>query len=237
MQDPAAGGGVASGSVQYAGSASGVSQINGLSTYTGTTMLDGFSTVKIGSDYNIGGTSGPFGLGTLTANNTSNNNILMPIGGNRTVANPVSMATGGLIFANDVGDTSSLTLSGPISMAASGRFLTNNFGSSGGTLTLGSAASPSTITLPNTAGQTFTIAGTGATVINDVIQNTRRTGHRRDSFVHYQRAGRSKRSEYLHGHHIADGREHELPNRRRLEWFAGPLFYRRSIRYRHGDYE
>ena len=146
MQDPAAGGGTASGSVRYAGSAGGVSQINGPSTYTGPTYLDGLSTVKIGSDYNIGGTSGPFGLGTLTLNN-STNNILEPIGGNRTIANPVSMVFG-LTVANDTGDTSSLTLSGPISMLANGRFLTNNFAASGGTLTLGSAASPSTITLP-----------------------------------------------------------------------------------------
>ncbi len=170
MQDPATGGGAASGSVFYAGSAGGVSQINGLSTYTGATLLSGFSTVKFSSDYNIGGTSGPFGLGTLTGNST-NNNVLEPIGGNRTIANPVTMDVGGLTVANDVADTSSLTLSGPIAMLASGRFLNNNFGASGGTLTLGSAASPSTLTLPSAASQTFTLAGTGATVINDVIQN------------------------------------------------------------------
>ncbi len=169
MQDPAAGGGAASGSVFYAGSAGGVSQINGLSTYTGSTQLNGLSTVKFSSDYNIGGMSGPFGLGTLTPN-ASINNIVEPIGGNRTIANPVSMVFG-LTVANDVADTSSLTLSGPIAMVASGRFLNNNFGASGGTLTLGSAASPSTLTLPSAASQTFTLAGTGATVINDVIQN------------------------------------------------------------------
>jgi fibronectin-binding autotransporter adhesin len=171
MQDPAAGSGAASGSVHYSGSTGGVSRINGLSTYTGATYLDGFSTVKIASDYNIGGTSGPFGLGTLTLNNTVTQNILEPIGGNRSIANPVSLALGGLTIANDTADTSSLTLSGPISMLASGRFLTNNFAANGGTLTLGSAASPSTITLPNTASQVFTLAGTGTTIINDVIQN------------------------------------------------------------------
>lgn len=170
MQDPAAGGGVASGSVQYAGSVGGVSQINSLNTYTGGTLLNGSSTVKIGSDYNIGGTSGPFGLGTLTLNNAANN-ILQPIGGNRTIANPVSMALGGLTVANEIGDTSSLTLSGPISMLGNGRFITNNFSAVGGTLTLGSAASPSTLTLPTGPSQTLTVAGTGTTVINDVIQN------------------------------------------------------------------
>jgi hypothetical protein len=170
LQDPAAGGGVASGSVVYGGSAGGVTQVNGASTYTGSTFLNGLSTIKIGSDYNVGGTSGPFGTGTLTGNSPTNN-ILVPIGGNRTIANPVSMAAGGLTIDNDTGDTSSLTLAGPISMLANGRFLNNYFAPDGGTLTLGSAASPSTITLPTFAGQMFTINGTGATVINDVIQD------------------------------------------------------------------
>jgi hypothetical protein len=134
-------------------------------------MLDGLSTVKIGSDSNVGGTAGPFGTGTLVLNNSSTNNIVEPVGGNRTVANSVSLSLGGLTVANDTGDTSGLTLSGAISMFTSGRFITNNFAANGGTLMLGSAASPSTITLPNTAGQIFTLAGTGATVINDVIQN------------------------------------------------------------------
>src|SRR5262249_6740762 len=67
--------------------------------------------------------------------------------------------------------TSSLTLSGPISMLTNGRILTNNFAANGGTLILGSSASPSTITLPTTGGQTFSIIGTGSTTINDVIQN------------------------------------------------------------------
>jgi fibronectin-binding autotransporter adhesin len=163
LQDPAAGGGVASATVRYGGSAGGVSQINGVNTYTGPTMLDGSSTVKFSTD-------SPFGVGTLTGNNTVNN-ILEPIGGSRTIANAVTMGAGGLTIANDTGDTSSLTLAGPISMLTNGRFLNNNFAANGGTLTLGSAASPSTITLPTTTGQIFTISGTGTTVINDVIQN------------------------------------------------------------------
>jgi hypothetical protein len=169
MQDPAPGGGAASGSVQYAGVNGGIIQIHGANTYTGGTLLNGASTIQFSNDYNVGGLSGPFGLGTVTANN-ANNNILQPIQGDRTIANPVSLVFG-FTVANAPSDTSSLTLTGPISMAANGRTLTNNFSASGGTLTLGSAASPSTITLPNTASQTFTIAGIGKTIINDVIQN------------------------------------------------------------------
>jgi hypothetical protein len=83
------------------------------------------------------------------------------------------MASGGLTISNASGDTSSLTLVGPISIPANNnRFITNNFAANGGTLTLGSAASPSTITLQTAAGQTLTFAGTGTTIINDVIQNS-----------------------------------------------------------------
>lgn len=166
IQDPATGGGTASGSVQFAGSA-GITRMNGLSTYTGGTQLNGTSTVQIGSDFNVGDPSGPFGTGTLTANSTTNN-ILQPVGGDRTVANPISMLFG-VTVGNAVSDNSSLTLSGPITMAANGRTLTNNM--STGTLTLGSTAAPSTWTLPTTASQTVSIIGGGATVINDVIQD------------------------------------------------------------------
>ena len=167
MQDAGAGGGIASGNVQFAGSAGGVTQVNGQSTYTGTTLFNGNSTIKVGSSYNVGGTSGPFGLGTLNLN-AQTNNIIMPVGGNRTLANPVTM-TYGLTVANDAADTSSLTLAGPITMPSAGRFLTNNFSASGGTLTIGSAAAPSFVTLPSLSDETFTITGTGATVINSVI--------------------------------------------------------------------
>jgi hypothetical protein len=169
MQDPAPGGGAASGSVQFAGSVGGVTRINGLNTYTGPTVLNGSSTVQFSQSYNAGGTSGPFGIGTITPNSASNN-ILQPIGGSRTLANPITMNFG-MTAANAASDTSSLTLSGPITMTANGRFITNNFAPAGGTLTLGSAAAPSTITLPTSGGQVLRLAGTGATVINDVIQN------------------------------------------------------------------
>ncbi|HEX4413735.1 MAG TPA: hypothetical protein VH107_08905 [Lacipirellulaceae bacterium] len=166
IQDPAVGGGAASGSVQFAGSA-GITRMNGLSTYTGGTQLNGTSTVQIGADFNAGDLSGPFGVGTITANN-STNNVLQPVGGDRTIANPISMLLG-ITVGNAVGDNSGLTLSGPITMGAIGRTLTNNM--VGGTLTLGAAASPSTWTLPSGNGQTISIIGTGGTVINDVVQN------------------------------------------------------------------
>jgi fibronectin-binding autotransporter adhesin len=167
IQDGAAGGGTASGRVQFAGSTGRVTKIAGLNTYTGGTLLNASSTVQLATDYHTGDPSAPFGVGTLTANNGTNN-ILQPIGGDRTIANPVSMLFG-VTVANASSDSSSLTFSGPVSMSTTGRFLTNNF--IGGTLTLGLAASPSTFTLPTTGGQTATIAGTGTTVINDGIQN------------------------------------------------------------------
>ena len=169
MKDPAPGGGTHSGIVQYGGAGGSVIQINSLNTYSGRTLLNGSSTIQFSHDFNAGDPSGPFGLGTLTHNN-SPNNILEPVGGNRTIANPMSMIFG-ITVANATGDTSSLTLTGPITMSTTGRTITNNFTSTAGSLILGSATSPSTITLPTTASQTMTIAGTGTTVINDVIQN------------------------------------------------------------------
>ena len=54
LQDPAAGGGTASGSVTYSGSAGGVVQLNSLNTYTGATFLNGGSTIQFNHDYNVG---------------------------------------------------------------------------------------------------------------------------------------------------------------------------------------
>jgi fibronectin-binding autotransporter adhesin len=169
LQDPAPGGGVASGSVQFAGSANGVTVLNGQSTYTGPTFLNGSSTIQIGASTSSPFTSGPFGVGTLTPNN-STNNILQPVGGDRTIANPISMVTG-FTVSNANGDTSSIMFSGPISMTTAGRTINNSFAATGGTLILGLASNPSTLTLATATGQTLTIANTGNTVINDVIQN------------------------------------------------------------------
>ena len=151
--------------ISYSGTGS--VTLNAQNTYAGDTLFNGSSIVKFSTDSNAGGTAGPFGHGTLKLNSATNN-ILEPIGGVRTVSNPVSMQFG-LTVANVTGDTSGLVLSGPITVGASGRTIANNF--VGGTLTLGSVASPSTWTLPTTSGQTMSIIGGGATVIDDVIQD------------------------------------------------------------------
>lgn len=172
MQDPAAGGGTASASVTYSGSAGGVVQLNSLNTYSGSTFLNGGSTIQFNHDFNAGDPSGPFGVGTLTPNN-STNNILQPVAGDRVLANPVSLATGFTVNnSTSAGETArSLTLTGPISMTATGRTLQNNFtANTGGTLTLGSAGSPSVITGATVTNQTLQISGNGKTVINDSIQ-------------------------------------------------------------------
>ena len=167
IQDAAAGGGVASSNVQFAGALNGITRINGLNTYSGGTQFNGSSTVQIGSDFHAGDTAGPFGTGSLSLNSAANN-VLEPVGGFREVANPISMGFG-LTLGSIVGDTSGLTLSGPITQSATGRSITNNMA---GTLTLGLTASPSTITLPTSAGQSVGFTGGGATVVNDVIQDS-----------------------------------------------------------------
>ena len=166
IQDAAAGGGAASGNVQFAGATGAVTKISGLNTYSGGTQFNGNSTVQFSTDFHAGDTAGPFGTGSLTLNRATNN-LLEPVGGDREVANPVSM-TFGLTTANATGDTSGLTLSGPITQGATGRSIANNMT---GTLTLGLAATPSTLTLPTSGGQSVAIVGSGATVINDVIQD------------------------------------------------------------------
>lgn len=171
--DPAPGGGTASGSVGYGGAAGGLVQVNSVSSYTGSTFLNGGSTVQFNHDYNVGDPSGPFGLGTLVPNNGSNN-ILQPIGGSRTLANPVLMTTG-FTVSNAASDPSAgITFTGPITFNNT-RTIANNFtATTGGTLTLGSAVSPSTFTLISTSSgtQTLSISGPGKTVINDPIQET-----------------------------------------------------------------
>jgi fibronectin-binding autotransporter adhesin len=167
MLDPAPGGGSASGSVQYAGAALGVIQINGLSTYTGPTLLNGSSTVQFSRDYNASDPSGPFGLGTLTPNNT-NNNVLQPIGGNRTIANPMSLVFG-FTVSNFAGDSSGVTFTGPIALTTAGRTIADNF--TGGTLTFGAAAAPTTFTLSTSPTGVLIVNGAGTTVINDTIQD------------------------------------------------------------------
>jgi hypothetical protein len=160
----------ASSAVQYGSAQFGNIIINTPQTYTSPTLLGGMATVQFHHDYNVGDPSGPFGLGTLVANNGSNSQ-LTPTGGNRTIANPITMNTG-FTVANLTGDTSSVTFTGPITFKSTAdRLIQNVMPSAGGTLTLGSATGPSTFTLADTAGRTVTFAGSGKTVINDVIQD------------------------------------------------------------------
>ena len=178
LVDPAAGGGTASGSVGYSASAAGGSiRINAQNTYSGPTLLNGFSTVLIPND-TIGSypsiTSGPFGVGTITPNNGSNN-ILQPIGGNRSIANAMAMNTGfNVANAGGADATNSIKFTGPITLTSTtGRTIQNNLGS-GNSLTLGDAGSPSTLTGSNTAAASLQFASNTAgnsTVVNDVIQD------------------------------------------------------------------
>jgi autotransporter-associated beta strand protein len=179
MQDPPGG---SSGSVTYAGNAGGITTINSKSTYTGMTNLNGSSTVRFSSDYNpaVGDTGGPFGVGTLNANNATNNQLqpigrLSPSGETRIIANPILLSTG-VTVSNAPGDTTSVTFTGPISMT-NGRTINNSFAAGAGTLTLGSATSPSTITGGIATGVTLTLSNTGNTVINDAIREIPGSGN------------------------------------------------------------
>jgi fibronectin-binding autotransporter adhesin len=154
--------------------------LNGASTYTGTTTIGGGTvgggTVLIGvSTAGSAGsiTAGPFGAGTVIVSDTATPPILEPAGGDRTVANALTM-TSGMFVANVPGTSFNLALTGPIALTTSNRVLTNNL-ASGATLTLGSTLAPSTITLGSTAGRQLQIqsqTATGTTVINDVIQDS-----------------------------------------------------------------
>ncbi len=180
FQDPAAGGGTASGSVQYGSTGSGSGNtalfvINSQSTYSGTTILQGnnqttiqFNSDTVGSYPSI--SSGPFGSSTLLFNNTSNNTLQPTGGGTRILANPITLNFG-YTFNNASGDDTSLMLTGPITLLDAGRTLSNSM-SSTATLTLGDPNAPSTLTL-NGAGGSATIRtnGSSTTVINDVIQD------------------------------------------------------------------
>jgi hypothetical protein len=166
IKDTTAGTGV----VIYNGNSGGLIQVNSLSTYSGTTLFNGSSGshLQFNHDFNTGDTSGPFGTGTIVMNATSNNSI-EPAGADRTLVNPVVLNFG-FTVGSITGDVHSLALNGPITMLASGRSITNNF-AGGATLTLGSATSPSTFTLPTVGGTNTNLTGSGATVVNDTIQD------------------------------------------------------------------
>jgi fibronectin-binding autotransporter adhesin len=150
--------------------AGGTLQLNGMSTYSGGTNLSGAGTIiQIGANSNAPFTAGPFGTGPVTLNNTTNP-ILQPFGADRTIANAINLTTG-VVVSNVTGSAFNMTFSGPIALTAAVNRTVNNMLAPGAMLTLGSAATPSTITLGGTAGTFLIIAGAGATVVNDVIQD------------------------------------------------------------------
>jgi len=117
-------------------------------------------------------TSGPFGTGTIIFNASAAPPMMEPFGADRTIANALTL-TSGFFAANppaslDPTGLHNLTFTGAISDP--GKVITNNLGA-GVALTLGSAASPSTLTI-SAVGATFQsqVSGAGGvTVINDAI--------------------------------------------------------------------
>jgi hypothetical protein len=183
--------------VQYSGNGQSGSNrsiviINSQQTYASPTRLGGGSSfVEFNQDSVVDGSgniiSGPFGKGLLIANSSSNSQ-LAPLdashAGTRTIANPLRMDFG-FTVVNESGDTTGVTFTGPITYngcfgslsstgvscgTSTGRLIQQLMGANGGTLTLGSASSPSTLTLAiDVTGKTLTFAGNGKTIVNDAI--------------------------------------------------------------------
>ncbi len=148
-------------------------------TYSGNTQLNGNGTIlpiTVSSNGLPGPsfTAGPFGTGTITVNSGTNQHF-RPIG-TQMISNSILLSTGMAMDTTPGDTTSSLTFAGPIVSNGTGRFISNGFAagtSEGGTMILGSAAAPSTLTLPTASGQTVSIVAVwGPVVINDVIQNS-----------------------------------------------------------------
>src|SRR5205823_2953057 len=117
-------------------------------------------------------TAGPFGIGQINVNNGTNQH-LRPSGASRLLSNQITM-TFGVAMDNATGESFDLTFAGVINMTGTSRFISNGFiaGSSGGTMVIGSASAPSTLTLPTTTNLTLSLAAlSGPIVVNDVIQN------------------------------------------------------------------
>ena len=119
--------------------------------------------------------SGPFGTGTLKFNSGTNQHM-RPTGGDRVIANDVTMQFG-FAMDNTPGETYNLTFSGPINMVDNdGRTISNGFSgqaNAGGTLYVGDPASPNVVTLgniTNSSNQSLAFgAWTGPIVVNDTI--------------------------------------------------------------------
>lgn len=115
-------------------------------------------------------TAGPFGTGAVNISGATSP-IIQPSGSDITIANNVTL-NAGFFAATDGTGAHSLTLSGPITTVGSSRTITNNI-VAGGSLILGSASSPSTLTLGGNLGlqtqSSISGAGGGVIVVNDQI--------------------------------------------------------------------
>ena len=118
-------------------------------------------------------TAGPFGTGPVNISGATSP-ILQPTGSDITIANAVTLNAGFFAATPASVDPTvrSLTFTGPITTVGSSRTITNNI-VSGGTLTFGSAGSPSTLTLGGNLGLQTQFAtsgsGGGVIVVNDQI--------------------------------------------------------------------
>jgi hypothetical protein len=163
----------ASSRIRYGTATGGNIIINVPQTYTSETQLGaGSAFLQFKHDYNVGDPSGPFGLGTLVANDAANIQ-LAPIQGDRTIANPFRLDFG-FTVDNIPNDNSSVTFTGPITFtSALNRLIQNKMHpTTGGKLILGSAASPNTITLSTTPNISLTFHTSGRTIVNDTIQDS-----------------------------------------------------------------
>lgn len=160
----------------------GIVALSGANTYGGITTLGGGTVggggVLLGASSVVSGTNivfGPFGRGKVITFQLATPPTLVPIGADRSVANPF-MLDSGFSVANAASNAFSLTLTGPmgepVSLINTTIGITNSM-VAGSALTLGDAAAPSQITLGTTAGPTTlrldSPAGTGTTVVNDAI--------------------------------------------------------------------
>ncbi len=157
--------------------------INSASTYAGSTTFNAQNSgtfvalnVEIGTNTVLNGSSivsGPFGKGTVIMNNGNAPPIFQPFGADRTIANPLTLTSG--FFAatapltgtgatvDPSGVAHNLNFTGAISDP--GKVITNNM-ASGVALYLGSAASPSVITMSGTGTTKFqTTTGAASTTI------------------------------------------------------------------------
>jgi hypothetical protein len=159
--------------VRYGTATGGHIIINTPQTYTSDTQLGaGSAFLHFKHDYNVGDPSGPFGLGTLVANDAANIQ-LAPVEGDRTIANPFRLNFG-FTVDNVPGHDYSVTFTGPITFTSTAsRLIQNKMDpTTGGMLILGSAANPNTITLSTTPNIQLTFHTSGRTIVNDTIQDS-----------------------------------------------------------------